>query len=234
MDWIITESNLLSAQDIDRQGNKLLVGNGYIGYRGTLEEFTKDQKTATIVSGLYDQVGDQWREPVNLPNGCFVQVFHQGVLLHVLGGRSPGSKVMEHTHSLIAAQIGKVDWAYKYFMKTATIDLTGEGKQYVGPLYIGGTHPAGNGGAWMAAVFGLCGIQGAGETLKIQPHLPSHWKKVILSLVFRGQKLKITLTSGSVTVQPVPALTSSLSVSVGDRTLPLPQAGEISLPVGKN
>lgn len=37
------------------------------------------------------------------------------------------------SYSLIAAQIGKVDWAYRYFMKTAVIDLTGEGKQYVGP-----------------------------------------------------------------------------------------------------
>ncbi len=95
MDWIITESNLLSPQDIDRQGNKLLIGNGYIGYRGTLEEFTKDQKTATIVSGLYDQVGDQWREPVNLPNGGFVQVYYQGEPLHALN-----SKILEHTQSL--------------------------------------------------------------------------------------------------------------------------------------
>ena len=95
MDWIITESNLLSPQDIDRQGNKLLIGNGYIGYRGTLEEFTKDQKTATIVSGLYDQVGDQWREPVNLPNGGFVQVIYQGEPLHLLN-----SKILEHTQSL--------------------------------------------------------------------------------------------------------------------------------------
>jgi nigerose phosphorylase len=143
-----------------------------------------------------------------------------------------GSSLSACSYSLIAAQIGRVDWAYKYFMKTATIDLTGEGKQYVGTLYIGGTHPAGNGGAWMAAVFGLCGIQGAGEILKIQPHLPSHWKKVTLSLVFRGQKLKITLTSGSVTVQPAIALASPLSISVGDSTLPLPETGEVSLPVG--
>ena len=64
-----------------------------------------------------------------------------------------GSSLSACSYSLIAAQIGKIDWAYKYFMKTATIDLMGEGKQYVGPLYIGGTHPTGNGGAWMSAVF---------------------------------------------------------------------------------
>jgi hypothetical protein len=64
-----------------------------------------------------------------------------------------GSSLSACSYSLIAAEIGKVDWAYQYFMKTATIDLTGEGKQYVGTLYIGGTHAAGSGVD--AAVFGL-------------------------------------------------------------------------------
>ena len=78
-----------------------------------------------------------------------------------------GSSLSACSYSLIAAQIGKVDWAYKYFMKTATIDLAGDGKQYVGSLYIGGTHPAGNGGAWMSAVFGLCGIDCVGDVISI-------------------------------------------------------------------
>src|SRR5690349_22333549 len=95
MDWNITEINQLTPQDIDRQGNKLLMGNGYVGYRGTLEEFNKEQKTATIVSGLYDRVGDQWREPVNLPNGCFIQVIYKGEPLHALTG-----KVVSHSQSI--------------------------------------------------------------------------------------------------------------------------------------
>src|SRR5687768_10080459 len=95
MDWKISETNQLTPKDIDRQGSKLLIGNGYLGYRGTLEEFDKTQKTATIVSGLYDKVGDQWREPVNLPNGCFVQVMYKAEALNVLT-----SKVVKHTQSL--------------------------------------------------------------------------------------------------------------------------------------
>ncbi len=141
-----------------------------------------------------------------------------------------GSSLSACSYSLIASEIGKVDWAYKYFMKTAIIDLTGEGKQYVGPLYIGGTHPAGNGGAWMAAVFGLCGIRGAGDTLIIQPHLPAHWKKVRLSLVYRGQKLALTLSSSHVTIQAAAPLTAPLSVAVAGQTSSLPETGELSLP----
>ncbi len=145
-----------------------------------------------------------------------------------------GSSLSACSYSLIASQIGKVDWAYKYFLKTATIDLTGEGKQYVGPLYIGGTHPAGNGGAWMSAVFGLCGIHCAGKTLTIRPHLPTHWKKVTLSLVFHGQKFKIAITPTLITVQLANPLKSPIYIRVNGCCHSLPQAGEISIPISSS
>jgi nigerose phosphorylase len=143
-----------------------------------------------------------------------------------------GSSLSACSYSLIASQIGKVDWAYQYFLKTATIDLTGEGKQYVGTLYIGGTHPAANGGAWMSAVFGLCGIRCADDTLTIQPHLPSHWKKVTLALVFHGQKLKISLSPSAITVQAVQPLQTPIFLCVGEDRYALPQSGEIKLASG--
>ena len=81
MNWRITETNSVDKQAIERLGSKFLIGNGYLGYRGTLEEHTCEQKVACIVSGLYDKVGDQWREPINLPNGAYMQVIYQGVPL---------------------------------------------------------------------------------------------------------------------------------------------------------
>jgi nigerose phosphorylase len=132
-----------------------------------------------------------------------------------------GSSLSACSYSLIAAQIGKVDWAYKYFMKTATIDLTGIGKQYVGTLYIGGTHPAGNGGAWMSAVFGLCGVHCEDKTIYVNPHLPEPWKKVVLPFSVQGQKLRITLTHQNVSIEWDDTLEIPLSVSIGDNVYPL-------------
>jgi len=140
-----------------------------------------------------------------------------------------GSSLSACSYSLIAAQIGKVDWAYKYFMKTATIDLAGEGKQYVGTLYIGGTHPAGNGGAWMAAVFGLCGVRAMGDTLTINPHLPAAWQKVTLPLMLGGQKLRITLTHERITVIAQPVTEKAITVSVGEADYRMLGALEILL-----
>ena len=112
-----------------------------------------------------------------------------------------GSSLSACAYALVAAQIGKIDWAYKYFMKTAQIDLLGEGKQYVGTLYIGGTHPAANGGAWMAAVMGLCGIRLADDRISIKPQLPDHWTDVTVRMTFRGQKMTIKLNKDDIVVE---------------------------------
>jgi trehalose/maltose hydrolase-like predicted phosphorylase len=140
-----------------------------------------------------------------------------------------GSSLSACSYSLIAAQIDRVDWAYKYFMKTATIDLEGKGKQYVGTLYIGGTHPAGNGGAWMSAVFGMCGIHCMANMISINPHLPAHWEEVIIPFLWHGQKLKITLTHKSIRVQALQPLEIPLTISVGDTMYPLKTGEEITI-----
>jgi nigerose phosphorylase len=142
-----------------------------------------------------------------------------------------GSSLSACSYSLIAAQIEKVDYAYQYFMKTATIDLTGEGKQYVGTLYIGGTHPAGNGGAWMSAVFGLCGIHWDGETLSINPHLPANWQRVRLPFMVRGQKVHISLTHEAISVKPVNDLTGRVVVFAGGKEHFLETSDGISITI---
>ena len=140
-----------------------------------------------------------------------------------------GSSLSACSYSLIAAQLGKVDWAYKYFMKTATIDLTGKGKQYVGTLYIGGTHPAGNGGAWMSAVFGLCGIHCTDNTLFINPHLPAHWQQVTIPFIWQGQKLIIVLKPDSIRIKTLSPLDIPLNVIVGKSVYLLDRTAELKI-----
>ena len=132
-----------------------------------------------------------------------------------------GSSLSACSYSLIAAQIGKVDWAYKYFMKTATIDLTGEGKQYVGTLYIGGTHPQATAARGCRQSLGCAVSAIPARAISINPHLPAHWKKVTLPFTVRGQKVRITLTHETITVKPVNHLRTPLSVSVGESCLPV-------------
>ena len=62
-----------------------------------------------------------------------------------------GSSLSHCAYALTACRIGKPDDAYSAFLDSAEIDLRGGGKQWAGDVYIGGTHPAASGGAWMAA-----------------------------------------------------------------------------------
>ncbi len=123
-----------------------------------------------------------------------------------------GSSLSPCSYSVIAAHLGKLDWAYKYFMKTATIDLIGNGKQYAGSLYIGGTHPAGSGGAWISIVMGFCGLECSRDTITLQPNLPVHWQKVTLPIIFHDQRLRISITHEHVAITPVNPLKESLSL----------------------
>jgi len=105
-----------------------------------------------------------------------------------------GSSLSACAYAMVAAYIGKPDWAYNYFMKTATVDSTGKSKQFVGDLYIGGTHPAANGGAWMSAVFGFAGLQADKNGITLNPSLPSHWKKMAFPIEWHGQRYQVEVS----------------------------------------
>lgn len=135
-----------------------------------------------------------------------------------------GSSLSPCIYALVAADIGSPDWGYPYFMRTATVDLTGESKQYVGDLYIGGTHPAANGGAWMAAVLGFAGLDYDGGTVHIKPSLPKHWQSVELPVTLRGDTFKLRISKDEVTVTTAADYSGTLVFSVqGEKESPVVQ-----------
>lgn len=187
----------------------------YLGGGNGLATTTQIIKQADVVLLMY-LFGDEFSREMKAANWDYYEPRTEH-----------GSSLSACSYSLVAAEIDKVDWATKYFIKTATIDLMGVGKQYVGTLYIGGTHPAGNGGAWMSAVMGLCGVRCVGDTVVVSPHLPSRWQKVTLPLLCHGQKLRITLTPETITVQSMGTAVKAISISINDTNYPLPMGGEV-------
>jgi nigerose phosphorylase len=86
--WIVsTDSFANEPENIMRNGNVYQLANGYMGYRGTLDEFGPREKVGITLAGIYDQVGDAWREPVNAPNGGFTVAALGGKTLSALGKR---------------------------------------------------------------------------------------------------------------------------------------------------
>ncbi|MCL2050459.1 MAG: glycoside hydrolase family 65 protein [Lachnospiraceae bacterium] len=106
-----------------------------------------------------------------------------------------GSSLSACMYALTACRIRRPDLAYQLFLKTASIDLNGGGKHWAGEIYIGGTHPAANGGAWMIAVLGFAGlvVDSAGQIF-LKPSLPAQIKKLRFPLVLNGKRKVVTVT----------------------------------------
>ena len=111
-----------------------------------------------------------------------------------------GSSLSSCMYALLSCETGNSDWAYPFFIKSAEIDITGKSKHFAGLIYIGGTHPAANGGAWLTAIHGFCGFSVKNGEITIIPRLPSAWTKVTFSAMVRGIEYTITVTRDGYTI----------------------------------
>jgi kojibiose phosphorylase len=128
------------------------------------------------------------------------------MIFHLLAGRHPreviernfryyeprtghGSSLSPATHALVAARLGDMNTAHRYFHQAAEIDL-GRG---VGNA-AGGVHAAACGGLWQATVLGFAGAQSRDGRLAFDPRLPEEWERLQISLVYRRRGLRIVVT----------------------------------------
>src|SRR6185312_16000048 len=102
--------------------------------------------------------------------------------------------------AMVAADIGKLDWAYNYFLKTAKIDIEAKYKVFVGTIFMGGSHPAANGGAWMTAVFGFGGVSANTKAVAINPKLYKKWRSLQFNLVYKGDRFGIKIARKEVQI----------------------------------
>lgn len=178
-------------EDVTLKGLKarVLNPNEYFGGGNGIATTTKILKQADVVLVL-NLFKDRYSTAVKRANW----EYYEPITEH-------GSSLSACVYALVAAEINKIDWAYKYFIKTATIDLTGESKQYVGTLYIGGTHPASNGGAWMVAILGFAGVQTSHKQISINPRLPQEWTLMQFNLLHQNQRFEVKITKESITIK---------------------------------
>jgi nigerose phosphorylase len=184
---------------------RMLDPREYLGGGQGLATTTQIIKQADVLTMLY-VVGDEYAVRVKKANWEFYEPRTEH-----------GSSLSACTYAIVAAAIGKTEWAYRYFLKTATIDLRGDAKQYVGSLYIGGTHPAANGGAWMAAVQGFGGLGTSGDVVHLRPSLPRRWKALSFRAVHHGQWITVKVTPRTVRVDADASNTSPCKIDVRGR-----------------
>ena len=102
-----------------------------------------------------------------------------------------GSSLSSCMYALTACRTGRPDQAWQLFLRTAAIDVTGGGKQWAGEIYIGGTHPAANGGAWMIAALGFAGLRMKNGVPELHPNLPPQIRRLTFPITAKGKKYTV-------------------------------------------
>lgn len=107
------------------------------------------------------------------------------------------SSLSPMAYSLVAADVGRMDWAYKYYIHTSHIDLDA-----AGPHWNLGIHAASLGGAWLAIAHGFCKLRLTLEGVRLDgwPALPPGWSKVELPFCWHGLPMKLVVNPETVRV----------------------------------
>lgn len=114
-----------------------------------------------------------------------------------------GSSLSSSMYSILASRIGNSQIAYEMFLKSAEIDLQMEQKLFAGGIYIGGTHPASNAGAYLSLIFGMVGLHVLEDGFTISPHLPKQIRWVRFQFLYQGKKYRVEVQQQSYQIQEV-------------------------------
>ncbi|MEM8535131.1 MAG: glycosyl hydrolase family 65 protein [Chloroflexota bacterium] len=81
--WQIVETSFDPEQFVTT-GSNFMIGNGYLGYRGTFAEWKADRFVGCTVTDTWDVAPEsEWSELCNVPNGLFAQLIVDGEPLSV-------------------------------------------------------------------------------------------------------------------------------------------------------
>ncbi|MGB8842059.1 MAG: glycosyl hydrolase family 65 protein [Aliidongia sp.] len=113
------------------------------------------------------------------------------------------STLSPSTFSILAAEIGDRDKAYRYFTRCARVDLDDSHGNVRH-----GAHMAAMAGSWLALTWGFAGLRCEGPCLAFAPQLPAEWRGYDFGLVWRNRRLRVAVTGDSVcyTLDAGPAL----------------------------
>lgn len=87
-----------------------------------------------------------------------------------------GSSLSNSMYGLLSAWCGNLGKAVRYMRESALTDIRGSKKMFAGGIYIGGSHPAAMGGAYLDLARGLLGARIEENKVRFSPNLPKEMK----------------------------------------------------------
>lgn len=95
-------------------------------------------------------------------------------------------------HSILAAELGDMDAAVRFFGYATRLDLDNYNRNTREGLHITSIAMA-----WANIVYGFAGLRSDGELLRFAPHLPPRWEELCFSIVYRGSVIQIRMEKGN-------------------------------------
>jgi len=115
-----------------------------------------------------------------------------------------GSSLSACMYGLLSCYCGRPDDAYPMFLKSADVDLKPPSKLWAGGIYIGGSHPASAGGAYLMAIKGFAGLTHNKKGVpKLAPKLPKHWTRLAFKCEIFGRKYQVEITQKEHSVKEI-------------------------------
>ncbi|HUX22899.1 MAG TPA: glycosyl hydrolase family 65 protein, partial [Spirochaetia bacterium] len=114
--------------------------------------------------------------------------------------------------SVAAVELGYTEQAYRYFMRTARMDLDD-----INGNVADGVHIAAMAGTWISLIYGFAGMRDYEGRLSFDPRLPKEWRHLLLKLHVGGGLLAVEITHERVSYQ-----LTSRAAAVSDDALPGP------------
>jgi kojibiose phosphorylase/nigerose phosphorylase len=183
--------NMLEDVSIDAIRGRLLHDKEYWGGAYGIATHTKVIKQADVITML----------------NLFSREYSEDILINNWEYYEPrtehGSSLSACMYAMLACKCHIPDRAYPFFMKSAMSDLSGKGKEWAGLIYIGGTHPASSGGAYMTAIEGFAGVHEERGELKAKAELPSGWNRMEFKIAYRGKRYKISVTKENTEIKEI-------------------------------
>lgn len=176
---------------VDDVRSRLLHEKEYWGGAYGVATHTRVIKQADVVTWL-NLFPEDFSKDILLKNWQFYEPYTEH-----------GSSLSACMYAMLACRCGMPEKAYPFFIKTASADLSGGGKEWAGLVYIGGTHPAAAGGAYMTAIEGFAGVRFEQGEIKAEPHLPDKWKEMRFRITYLGKEYMIHISENKATVECV-------------------------------
>ncbi len=91
-------------------------------------------------------------------------------------------------HSILAAELGKMEEAVRFFGFATRLDLDNYNRNTREGLHITSIALA-----WVNIVYGFAGLRSDGEGLSFAPRLPERWSRLSFSILYRGRVISVRM-----------------------------------------